>query len=152
GGWGVTELHVPVHAATERLVLRLAAAAQGVVLAGRASGAGHVRAGRVGQRDRAGHPVTAVLGHLDGAFPGPVPVGQVARFLTVEGQAQRAGRAVPHGPDELVEAGAAGRDEGFGAGAERGRRPVGGTPRWLGEVRVCHDRYLPTQAGRGVLG
>jgi len=42
----------------------------------------------------------------------PVPVGQVARFLTVEAQAQRAGRAVPHGPDKLVEAAAARRDEG----------------------------------------
>src|SRR5439155_6093164 len=113
----VAELHVPVHAAAERLVPRVAAAAQGVVLAGRARGPGHVRAGRVGQRDRAGDAVRAVLGHLDGALPRPVPVGQVALLLTVNGQAQRAGRAVAHGPDEPVEAGAGGGDERLVVGA-----------------------------------
>ena len=116
------------------------------MLAGRARGPGHVRAGRVGQRDRAGHPVRAVLGHLDGALPGPVPVGQVTRFVliigAVEAQAQRAGRAVPHGPDELVEAAAAGRDEGFGAGAERGRHPVGAQPGVLADAPVVEDRDL----------
>ena len=36
------------------------------MLARRARGPGHVRAGGVGDRDRAGHPVRAVLGHLEG--------------------------------------------------------------------------------------
>ena len=152
GGRGIAEVHVPVHAAAERLVLRVAAAAQGVVLAGRARGPGHVRAGRVGQRDRAGDAVTAVLGHLDGAFPGAVPVGQVALLLAVEGQAQRAGRAVPHGPDELVEAGAAGRDEGFGAGAERGRRAVGAQPGVLADAPVVEDRDLLPRVGVALVG
>ena len=153
GGPGrVAEVHVPVHAAAERLVLRVAAAAQGVVLAGRARGPGHVRAGRVGQRDRAGDAVRAVLGHLDGALSRAVPVGQVARFLTVEGQAQRAGRAVAHGPDELVEAAAAGGDEGLGLGPERGRQPVAAQAGVLADAPVVEDRDLLPRVGVALVG
>ena len=143
----VAELHVPVHAAAERLVLRVAAPAERVVLTGRARGPGHVRARRVGQADPAGHPVGAVLGDLDGLLALAVPVDQAAGFLAVEGQAQRPGRTVAHRPDELVHPGSARGDEGLGAGAEGRRQPVGAQAGVLADAPVVEDRDLLTRVG-----
>ena len=57
----VVEVRVPVHPAAERLVLRLAAAAQAVVLVRRAVVADLGMAFAVEQFDRAGDAVGAVL-------------------------------------------------------------------------------------------
>ena len=148
----VAELHVPVHAAAERLVLRVAAPAQRVVLTGRARGPRHVRARRVGQADPAGHPVGAVLGHLDRGLPRCVPVGQVARLGAVEGQAQRPGRAVAHRPDDLVHPAAARSHEGLGGGAERGGQPVGAQAGVLADAPVVEDRDLLPGVGVALVG
>ena len=150
----VAELHVPVHAAAERLVLRMAAPAERVVLPGRARGPGHVRARRVGQADPAGHPVRAVLGHLDRALPLPCQSARSrASSSTVEGQAQRPGRAVAHRPDELVETAAAGGDErARHAGAEHGRQPVGAQAGVLADAPVVEDRDLLARVGVALVG
>src|SRR6185437_2972331 len=54
--------------------------------------------------------------------------------------------------DELVEAGAAGGDEGFGGGAERRRRPVGAQPGVLADAPVVEDRYLLPRVGVALVG
>ena len=151
----VAEVHVPVHAAAERLVLRVAAAAQRVVLAGRARGPGHVRAVRVGHRDRPGDPVRAVLGHLDGALPGPVPVGQVARLPISWPSKPRL--SAPDGQSRTARTSSSRRPP---LGATKGSAPVRnavGTrsraqPGVLADAPVVEDRDLLPGVGVALVG
>src|SRR5207248_11597871 len=110
-GGGVVEVCVPVHDRAERLVLRLPAAAQRVVLSGGALVAWDVLATGMAQRDRTGVSVRAVLGHLDRWLPVAVVVHGVTGLDAVEGVSQSAGGAIADRPDDLVHPPPAGMDE-----------------------------------------
>src|SRR6185312_2482622 len=94
GGHRVAELDVVVHARAEGLVARVAAPAQGVVLARCAGGPGNRDAFPVDELDRAGDPVGAVVAYLDGRGPGVAPVDLVAGLDAVDGVAEGPGRTV----------------------------------------------------------
>jgi hypothetical protein len=150
----IPETHVPVHTAAERLVLRVPAAAQGVVLAGGPGVAGRLvavgavraviapRAAGAGQGDAAGDPVRAVPGHLDRRVALAVVVDVGPSLLLVDGIAQGTRGAVTDGPDDLVHPAAAGGHERLRAGPEHGREPVGAQPRMLAGAAVVEDGHL----------
>src|ERR1022692_1965914 len=144
----IAEVDIPVHAAAVRLVLRVAAPAERIVLNRGSLGPVLELARRAGESDAAGDPVRAVLGDLDGRLPGAIPVGLAAGFGAVDGVAQRSGGAVPHGADDLVHPAAAGGHERLLAGAEHGGEPVRAQARVLAYAAVIEDGQL--LAGIGV--
>src|SRR5262249_51608039 len=85
----VAEVDVPVHAAAERLVLRVTAPAERAMLRRSALRAWCREAIGLGDRDTAGDPVRPVLGDRDRARPGVVPVGVPPRLAAVDGVPER---------------------------------------------------------------
>src|SRR6516164_4057739 len=110
----VLELDIPVHAAAKRLVLRMPAPAQRIMLTGSA-------------RDAVG----AVPGDLDHWLTRGVPVGVGAGLGADDAVAERPRRAVAYRADDLIHPPAAGGDEGFLALAEDGRQLAGAISRVL---------------------
>lgn len=103
-GHRVGEIDVPVHARAERLVLRLPAPAQRIMLPGGAIVSWLIVAGACDERDPAGDPIRPVLGHLHRPLALTGEVHLSARFDAVHGVAQRAGRTVSYGPDDHARA------------------------------------------------
>src|SRR5262249_61445444 len=130
------EVHVPVHAAAVRLVPRLAAPAQGVMLPRCALGAVRRHAIRAEELNAPGDAIRAVLGHLDPRRPGVPPVGLIALLAAADRVAQRPAGAAPHGTDDLVHAAAAGGHERLRAGAEHRGQAVRAQPRMLADATV----------------
>src|SRR5262249_53859109 len=93
----------PVHAAAERLVPRVAASAERVMLERAPVGPLDGRALLVRKRDRAGDPVRAVPADLDRRLARSLPVDLRARLDAVEPVAERAGRAVADRADQVVD-------------------------------------------------
>ena len=141
------EVDVPVHAAAERLVLGLPAAAEGVVLPGRPFGPGLVVPLPVAQRDAAGDPVRAVLGDLDGRLPGAAVVDLGPGLLAVDGEAQGPRRAVPDGADDLIHPPTARVTNGSLAGMEDRRQAVGAVAGVLADPTVVEDGDLLADIG-----
>jgi len=70
------------------------------------------------------------------------PVPLPGDLLAVDGEPDRAGRAVAHGPDDLVHPAAARRHERLGAGAEHSRQPVAAQSGVLADPAIVEDRDL----------
>src|SRR5262249_16853875 len=137
----ILEVDVPMHAAAERLVLRVSAATERVVLGGGALGAGDGCPALVGQRDRAGDPIRPVPAHFDGCLARSVPAGLSAPLDSVDRIAQRAGRAIAHGADDVVHAAPAGGHEGT-FGVEDRVQTVGAEAGVLADAAVVEDGQL----------
>src|SRR5262245_43349145 len=101
----VGEMHVPMHAAAKRLVLRMPATAQTVVLSRRAHIAGHGISMPIRQRDPTGDAVRSVLRDLDCWLSNRVDL--VACFAPVNRIGQGAGRACSDGTNDVVHSSAA---------------------------------------------
>jgi hypothetical protein len=98
----ILEVDVPVHAAAKRLVLGVAAAAQGVVLERGSLGALQEFTLLVSQPDPSGDPVGPVLGDLDRRLATVLPIDLVPGFNTVDTKAEGAGGTVADGTDDVV--------------------------------------------------
>ena len=116
------------------------------MLAGRARRPGHVGAGRAGQRDRAGHPVGAVLGYLDRGFASPCRSARArasspskARLSAPDGQSRTA-RTISSSRPPL------GATKGSYR-AEHGAEPVSAQAGVLADAAVIEDRDLLTRIG-----
>src|SRR5262249_8687617 len=120
----VVEVDIPVHAAAERLVLRVAASAERVVLVGGAVVARQATVGDVGEGDTSRDSVRAVLGDFDVRRALVVPVDVATLLMSVDRVAEGSGRAIPNGADDLVHAPAAGRHEWLLVDPEHGRETV----------------------------
>src|SRR5581483_10763436 len=142
----------PVHAAAERLVLRVAAPAERVVLPGTALRAFDILSVRVGERQPAGDPVRAVLAHLDGRLAGVVVVRGGAPLYPVDREAERAGRAGPDRGDDLVNPSRRGADERLLAGVKHPGQPVGAVAGVLADAAVVVDRQSRRRVGIAPVG
>src|SRR5450755_1443047 len=107
----IAESGIPVHAAAERLVLRVPAPAQRAMLTGRPGVALDLGAVGANERDRARYPVRAVPGHLDGGVPVAAPVDDVPLLVSLDREAQGTRRAVAGRADNLVHPAPARGDE-----------------------------------------
>src|SRR5262249_58705434 len=94
------------------------------------------------QGDPSGDAIRAVLGDRDRWLACAAPVHLVPGFGAVDRVAQRTGRAVPDGADDLVHPAPARRHERLGAGVEDGGQPVGAKPGVLADAAVVVDHDL----------
>jgi hypothetical protein len=117
------------------------------VLRGRARVARDRLTARLAQGDRAGDAVRAVARDLDRRGTPAVVVDVVARLDAVDGVGERAGRAVPHGADDLVHPPAARVHERLTAGVKHPGQPVGTQPRVLADAAVVQDGELLADVG-----
>src|SRR5215471_3875983 len=118
----------------------------------RAVVAGDLAAVGGGQRDPAGDSVRAVLGDLDAGLARVAPVPLPGGLPGVDGEPERAGRAVTHGADDLIHPAAARRHERLLAAAEDGGQPVGAEARVLAEPTVVDYRDLLARVGVAPVG
>src|SRR6185437_4644695 len=123
-------------------VLRLPAATQRVVLAGGALVAGHVLPTGMAQRDRAGDPIWAVLGHLDRRLPAAVLIHRVAGLDAIQRVAQSARGTIADRPDDLVHPPATGMDKRLLAQPKDRGQPVGAVARVLARPAVIEHGDL----------
>jgi hypothetical protein len=117
----VTKFDLPVHAAAERLVPRMAAAAEAVVLERGLVSPDRLAFG-VFERDPAGDPVGPVLRDFDRRLP--LLIDLPTRLVPVNGETERSRGAGANGADDLVHATAARGDERILVGTKHGPKPV----------------------------
>src|SRR6266567_2799956 len=108
-GYGVVELRVPVHTATEWFVLRMSASAQTEMLPRRTLGSGHIVSKFVDKSDTACNTVRTIFGNLDRRRS--MPIDLVAGFHSVDAVTEGSRRARPHGLDYFVQSSTARSDE-----------------------------------------
>src|SRR5947207_1074136 len=96
----IVKVDIPVHATTERFVLRLTTTTQRVVLAGGPLSALLVVALGVFERDGASDAIGAILGDRDGRLAWWVHI--ITPLDAIKGIAQRSGGTILHRRDNLL--------------------------------------------------
>src|SRR6266852_3123814 len=107
--YGVVELRVPVHTATEWFVLRMSASAQTEMLPRRTLGSGHIISKFVDKSDTACNPVRTIFGNLHRRRS--MPIDLVAGFHSFDAVTEGSRRARPHGLDYFVQSSTARSNE-----------------------------------------
>jgi hypothetical protein len=146
------EVDVPVHARAERLVLRVAAAAEREMLGRRAIVPWNDVAIGVHQRYPTNHAIWPILGYLDTRCALAVIVDIRARFDAVDGVAQRTRPAIADCANDLVHAPAARSHERLLLEAEHRRQPIRAIARMLARSAVIDDRNLLAYVRVAVIG
>src|ERR1700732_3565390 len=95
----------------------------------------------VGQRYPAGDPVRAVLADLDRWLAAVFPVDRGSSLGSVDRVAERSGRTVADGADDLVHPAPAWRHE-RAVGVKHGPQPIGAEPRVLADPAVVEYGQL----------
>src|SRR5262249_4914593 len=136
----IGEVNGPVHAAAERLVLRLAAAAEAVVLERRTAVSRLGLPLRVLERDATGDAIRAVLRHFDRGRP--LLVDLPARLAAGDRLAQGAGRARADRAGDVVGAPPARCDEGVALAMEGRWQRIGAEAGVRARASVVEDGDL----------
>ena len=139
-GHGIGELHIPVHPATERLILRMPAAAQAEMLPRRTFSSGHVVSIFVDKPDPARDPVRPILGDFDRCSS--MLVDLVAGFHSLDAITEGSRRAGAHCLDDFVEPSAAGSNERLLPGVKDRGQMVGAKSRVGADAPVVEDLDL----------
>src|SRR5271166_4396014 len=99
-GYGVGELHIPMHSTAKGLVLRMSASAQAEMLSRRSFGTRHVISGIVDKPPATCHPVRSIFGNFDRSWP--LLIDLAARFNSTNSIAKCPRRTSPDGLDDFV--------------------------------------------------